>query len=187
MVAYLRRRGRDAYVSPTVGGITVVYDLECESQNDEVLHMITSDLSRAFECPALTALLHDSAFLWYTLYQSGHCVDSYNSSPAYFDDDVAPEPMGGNAAILCATFEAEQAVQEVDRLLHIAPLTGNIGDDDDEDFDILDTYLPAEDVHQAVARVLGWPAYTYSMGYSSILHENVPKGVDLSQLIKTVP
>jgi hypothetical protein len=183
VVNYLRQQQRDAYVSPTVGGITVVYDRECEGLKAEVLHAVTSDLSRAFDCPALVVYLFDDDFLWYALYQYGQCVDVYNSAPAYFDDNLAPEPSGGDVTTLCAAFGCEQAAQEVDALLHFEPLA----EDADGELVLPDTYLPAEQQHQALARALGLPAYCYSMGYYSIVGGNVPDDVDLSHLVKTLP
>jgi hypothetical protein len=187
VVSYLRRQSRDAYVSPTINDITVVYDRECEDQDTDVLQRVAFDLSRAFDCPALVALVHDDDVLWYALYEHGAYIDAYNSVPDYWDDSEPSEPSGGDARALCMAFGAEQAIQEVDALLHFAPLT------DDPNDAAWDTYLPAEDLHQALARALGFPAYAYSMGYDFIAsydsadESNTPVGRDISRLVKTLP
>jgi hypothetical protein len=182
VVSHLRHQQRDAYVSPTVDDITVVYDRECEDLNDEVLHAVTSDLSRAFDCVALVAFLFDDDFLWYALYQHGRRIDAYNSEPAYFDDDIAPDPSGGDAAALCSAFGRERAVREVDTLLHFEPLS----EDEDGELVTPDSYLPAEQLHKALAQALGLPAYCYSMSYYSIERGPTPAGADRSLLVKTL-
>jgi hypothetical protein len=181
LVTYLRHAPRDAYVSPTVDGITVVYDRECESLHAEVLHQVTTDLSRTFACPALAAYLFDDDVFWYALYQRGCCVDTYNSEPAYFDESVAPEPSGGDAALLCAAFACDPMTHEMDALLHFAPLT----EDEHGDLVIPEGFLPAEQQHAALARVLGLPTYAYGMGYYSIDSGHIPAKIDLANWIKT--
>jgi Tol biopolymer transport system component len=57
---YLKTLGRAAYVSPTVDGFTVVYDKQTEDQDERELIDLACGLSRAFQCPALAALVHDS-------------------------------------------------------------------------------------------------------------------------------
>ncbi len=52
VAAYLDREGRAAYVSPTVGQATVIYD---PAEGDAVLAVA---LSRTFNCPALVVRNH---------------------------------------------------------------------------------------------------------------------------------
>jgi hypothetical protein len=73
--------------------------------------------------------------------------------PPYFDDNLAPEPSGGDVATLCAAFGCEQVAREVDALLHFEPLA----EDADGELVLPDTYLPAEQRHQALAHALGLP------------------------------
>jgi hypothetical protein len=83
VIAYLHERGRDAYVSPTIQGVTVVYDHACEGQDTDLIQAVTAGLSDTFECPALAALLHDDDDFLYWLFRSGRLADEYNSQPAY--------------------------------------------------------------------------------------------------------
>lgn len=179
VIAYLRERGRDAYVSPTMQGVTVVYDHACEGQDTDLIQAMTGDLSGAFDCPALAALLHDDDVFMYWLFRSGRLADEYNSEPAYWDDSRPSEPSGGDPRAICAAFGAERAEPEVEAILRSA-----WGVDKDE-WPPGD-YLGAEVRHQALARALGLPPYCYSMGYASIGFGNVPEGVDLALLVRTM-
>ncbi len=95
VVTYLRAQQRTAYTSPTINGITVVYDRECESQDQTILNTVTAGLSHALHCPALWALLHDDDVFMYALYEHGTRVDAYNSEPGYFGWDSEDPPIPG--------------------------------------------------------------------------------------------
>jgi hypothetical protein len=179
VIAHLREQGRDAFVSPTVQGVTVAYDQACEDQDTDLIQAVTGDLSRTFDCPALAVLLHDDDVLMYWLFRSGRLVDEYNSDPAYWDDSQQSEPSGGNPHAICAAFGVERAEHEVEAILR------NSWDIDKDEWPP-DDYLAAEERHQALARTLGLPSYCYSMGYDSIQHGNVPEGVDVALLIRTI-
>jgi hypothetical protein len=173
VVAYLKRRHRDAYVSPTINDITVVYDREGEGQDTNVLEGLAGDLSAAFGIPAVAALLHDDDVFWYGLFVDGDQVDEYNSAPGYFGEADPGPPVGGDAARLARAFGAEDHIEKIDEILHA-------WDDDD-----WNEGFGAEERHQALAEALSLPPYAYSMGYYSIGFGNVPEGVDRTLLIKT--
>src|SRR5579885_624820 len=86
VAAYLCERRRDAYVSPTINGVTIVYDREADEQLPGVLDSVSADLSSTFHCPAWWTLLHDSDVFLYALYVDGVRIDEYNSAPSYFDE-----------------------------------------------------------------------------------------------------
>jgi len=115
VAAYLDREGWAAYVSPTVGQATVIYDA---AEGDAAL---AAALSRAFTCPALVVRVHDSDVLQYELDDAGARTDAYDSWPGYFDvdeDDDAPVvPSGGDPLRLCAAFAAAGAVDAVAAIL----------------------------------------------------------------------
>jgi hypothetical protein len=186
VLAYLRQERRQAYVSPTVAGVTVVYDRRCEDQ-DDTLRVLTCDLSRTYLCPALGALLHDDDVFWYVLYDQGEYIDEYDSEPGYFgyEGGQPPLPSGGDASKLCRafgvgggriTFAVDDVTQRVARLLHVRK--GMIDMDGQPG-------LSAEERHQALAKALGLPPYSYSMGYYSIGVGNVPEGVAIPNLAST--
>jgi hypothetical protein len=156
VLAYLRAQGRDAYVAPAIDDSTLVYDLACESQDPMILTALAADLSRAFMCPALAALVHDDDFLVYILFQDGAQVDEYNSDPSYFEGGEAP-PSGGDAGVLCAAFGAEAAVARVEAILRAWP-----GPDGDPG---ASPYLFAQFRHRDLARALGLPESLCMLGY----------------------
>lgn len=151
-LAYLRRT---AYVSPTINGITVVYDREGDEDYD-ALDRLTRQLAAFFGCPALETTLHDDDLFWYCLYRDGQHLDRYDSTPDYFSDTATESlpPSGGDAALLCAVFGAEPQIAQVDRLLHYFMPAGADGDE----------LLPEERHHGIVAH-LGLPPFAAGIGY----------------------
>ncbi|MCY6493931.1 hypothetical protein [Leptolyngbya sp. GGD] len=104
VVRYLTERGRKAYVSPTIGRITAVYDealngfeaselaelkkLDQSAEtllrqyhygNEAVLVCLTSHLSRQFDCVALGTFVNDGHSLWYHLRENGALLDEYTT------------------------------------------------------------------------------------------------------------
>jgi hypothetical protein len=157
VLTYLRAQSRDAYVAPTIDGITLVYDLACESQDVGILTALAANLSRAFACPALAALVHDDDFLVYELFQDGAKVDEYNSNPTYFEGGRSEPPSGGNAGAVCAVFGAGTAVARVEEILRA--WRGPNGDPG------ASPYLFAQFRHRDLARALGLPESLSLLGY----------------------
>ncbi len=87
VVEFLRKEGRVSYVSPTVRGITMVYDEESENQDGYTLAHLAFRLSKSFGCPAWAVLNHDDSVLLYWLYREGKLIDEYCSYPAFFGED----------------------------------------------------------------------------------------------------
>ncbi len=157
VVEHLHAQGRDAYVAPTIGGVTLVYDAACESQDQRILASLAAELSRAFACPALAALVHDDDFLVYLLFQGGAQVDKYNSDPTYFENVEHVAPGGGDADALCAAFGTTAAVARVDAILRAwAGPNGDPG---------ASPYLFAQFRHRDLARALGLPERLCALGY----------------------
>lgn len=169
---YLDRQNRNAYVSPTVNGCTVVYDEQCESQDTPILEGLAANLSKQFVCPALAILNHDDDILWYKLYDSGQFVDEYDSSPSYFDTSATEiaAPKGGVAQVLCRVFKAENNLAEVEKILR-APQP--------------DRYVFAIERHEELARALGIPNFSVGCGYNYIQEDELPEGLDFNDLRQT--
>lgn len=168
---HLTRQKRNAYVSPTVGECTVVYDEECESQDTRILEELAANLSGQFNCPALAVLNHDDDILWYRLFDAGQPVDEYNSSPDYFEgaEDEAPPPEGGDARKLCRIFKSEQSVPEVERVLRAV----------DAD------YVFSSERHEDLAKALGLPPFSVGCGYNYLEEGDLPDGLDSDNLKHT--
>lgn len=165
IAGYMTEQKRNAYVSPTVNGFTVVYDEECESQETSILEGLASNLSKRFGCPALAVLNHDDDILWYKLFEAGELTDEYDSFPDYFDGDgeETAAPKGGDARKLCAAFDAGQNAAEVERILR-APN--------------LDAYTFASDRHEDLVKSLGMPTFSVGCGYNYIDQDELPEGLE---------
>jgi hypothetical protein len=175
VLTYLRAQGREAYVAPTIGDITLVYDLACESQDPAILTALAANLSRAFECPALAALVHDDDFLVYALFQNGAQVDEYTSDPNYFEGERPAPPSGGDAGVLCTAFGAGAAVAQVEAILRAWP--GRNGDPG------ASPYLFAQFRHRDLARALGMPERLCILGYVYVEQGDA----ETPGIIKTLP
>jgi hypothetical protein len=149
VLAVLRKRNRRAFVSHTHDPFTVVYDLEAESQDEEVLCYVAELLSRELACPALAVLNHDDDVLVYHLYSHGEKADSYNSVPGYFSGLPTPSS-GGNAAVLIEAFHADCDPEMLSAILHSRADAGE-GQSDAQQF------LTAG-FGQWIARILGNPS-----------------------------
>ena len=175
VLTYLRTRGRDAYVAPTINDITLVYDLACESQDERILSALAADLSQAFTCPALAALVHDDDFLVYELFQDGTRVDKYNSDPTYFEGERPSPPSGGDANALCTAFEAGAAVERVEEILRAwSGPSGGPG---------ASPYLFAQFRHRDLARALGLPQSLSVLGYIYVAQGEA----ETPGILKTLP
>jgi hypothetical protein len=174
VLTYLRAQGREAYVAPTTHDITLVYDLACESQDHRILAALAANLSRAFMCPALAALVHDDDFLVYALFQDGAQIDEYNSDPTYFEGGRSA-PLGGDADALCAAFGAVAAVARVEAILRAG--RGPNGDPG------ASPYLFAQFRHRDLARALGLPESLSVLGYLYVEQGDA----ETPGIIKTLP
>jgi hypothetical protein len=154
VVDYLKSLHRNAYVSPSLDGITVVYDAECERQDESILELLASELSRYFHCTALAVLIHDDDVLWYTLYQEGELRDRYNSNAYYFEAPSVSSPLkqGGDARMLAGLLGAHHAEKDVDAILRRS-------------------YTFEVERHTDLARVLGLPSFCVAIGYNYLKDE----------------
>ena len=111
---------RAAYVA-TVGRHTIVYDKECDTQNDKAIAKLGKELSTTLGCPALAALVHDDDLFWYGLFETGSLVDEYTSRPGFYNDKPDTPPEGGNSSRLCAAFDVRGREAKVDAVLSAGP------------------------------------------------------------------
>jgi len=160
----LRDFGRTAFLSPTVGRFTTVYDRETEGHDFDVIEQVGLELSRRLECAVLGVALHDDDVLYYWLFQEGELRDFYNSCPDYFEADAQEPrpPEGGDADVLCNAFGQFDAatIEEILRL--------NLLDDDA-------TILGEEGRHEALAKALGMPSFPVGLGYDGIEQGYLPE------------
>lgn len=158
MLALLK--SRNAAVSPTVRGFTVVWDEESEAQDTKILEAVTRRLAHELSCPAWAVLNHDGDVFMYMLFVAGEKLDEYNSFPGYFGGS-ASEPEGGNAALLTKTFGVASAETSVKAILR-----------DQE------RYTFAIERHQALVEALGMPAFGIGIGYRYLTSGECPAGLE---------
>jgi hypothetical protein len=164
LIDYLTQIDRLTWVSPVENDFTIVYDAESDEQNTTVLHDVTEQLSRQFQCPALAVLNHDDDLLWYELFDSGKFVDSYNSTPNLFDDEPDSEPSGGDAEMLCRLFQAQAQIAEVEAILRKPQ--GAEG------------YIFAWERHRDLAKAVGLPKFAVGLRYNHLEFGNLPQEYD---------
>lgn len=159
LATYLSEIGRVFDVSPTVNGVTALFDVVYKIGNffwhgwqvgtfmpeSSFVEHPSAHLSRHFDCVVLAVAVTDGDVFEYQLINSGWLLDDYISSPAYGEDYVA-SPSGGNAELLCAMFGAEKAVERVEDVLRYF-----------DDWPITRRYLLAENRHSDLMAALGLP------------------------------
>ncbi len=170
---YLAGRNRQVLVSPTVRGVTLIYDALTESQEPRLLTNLARELSGYFECPALAALNHDDDVLWLQLSVDGRLVDGYTSAPGYFSGDASTAPEGGDAEALCEAFDAPDAIRQVERILRREQ--GIAG------------FFAAAQRHAELAEALGIPPALVTTGYRYLTHGETPEGFLPQDFIHTGP
>jgi hypothetical protein len=174
LVAALNANNRSAYISPTIDGVTVVYDELCENQDTDELGRLASDLSKVVHGRALAILIHDDDIFWYELHSDGRRVDAYNSEPNYFSTTEGPAgPQGGDARKLSDAFEASN-VDQVETILRrghagVAP----------------QGYVFETERHADLVAALRLPSFAIGTGFSAIQAGELPDGLNASDFVKT--
>lgn len=161
VVNYLRALHRKAYVSPTLNGITVVYDQECEVQDPQILDSLAGQLSREFKCVAWVVANYDDDILSYKLYQSGYPIDEYDSTPGYFQGEEKP-PAGGSAQTLCSAFDSSRGTDVIETILRRPQAD----------------CVVAVARHEELWRALGLPYFMSSLGYKYLDRAEALEGID---------
>jgi hypothetical protein len=159
IVALLRARARSAYVSPTSGGLTVVFDKAAdEDPSIAQLASLSRELSEHFSCPALAVAVYVDALLL-ALYREGTLVGEFEST------------RGGDldAGRLRDAFAPARARFPIWSVLHLLP------------------YRFESSRHRDLIRALGMPRWAHATGYHRIKHEQtLPPGLDPAELQHTL-
>lgn len=162
--------GRRAFVSPTVDGVTVVFEEQCDTQDDLILKALTKDMTQRFQCAGLAVLNHDDDILMYALFDGGKQVDEYNSNPGYFEGEARP-PKGGDAEALCRLFGRNEAIAQVQEILR-------------ED-SASELFVFAVMRHEKLMTALGLPSFGVGMGFTYLSRGEVPAGLSAGDLEPT--
>jgi hypothetical protein len=155
---------REAAISPTVNGFTLVADQSFESHERGQIAKLAVELSRKLSCPAITVFEFDDDVLCYQLIEAGQILDEYNSAPDYFDLAAkharSRSPQGGDASRLCAALRCQEACQQVNVILHQ-----------------LDLELPASERHKKLAGVLRMPTFSVGFDFNALQEGELPEGL----------
>jgi hypothetical protein len=156
---------RQAAVSPTINGFTLVAAEEFESHREDRITAFGSEVSKKLGCPAMFLSEFDDDVLSYRLIKAGQIIDDYNSTPDYFDfagKHIPPRgPQGGDAKRLCNLFGQPQATDHVDAILHRN-----------------DVLLSAPERHRQLAEALAMPSFAVGFDYGALQSGELPKGLD---------
>lgn len=160
--------GRMAFISPAINGFTIVYDMLSDAQYEPVIEDLGKQLSERFRVPVLAVLNHDDDILAYGLFERGKEVDSYNSTPDYFDNVANPRgPIGGDAKSLCAMFGRGDA-SVIEQVLRAND----------------DRYLMAVHRHAAILQALGFAQNAFFYGYRYLEAGDFPDGLKKNDFIE---
>ncbi len=163
-MAALSQLNRNAFVSPTINGHTVVYDQECDEQNFDIIEEFGCKLTETLSCAALAAVLHDDDVLYLWLFERGQISDHYNSLPQYFDPDAEPgPPEGGDSELICRAFDKVGHEARIETLLGADLLQGELPE-----------ILGELERHQALAHELGIPSCAVAIGFAAIAEGDIP-------------
>ena len=164
---------RQAAISPTVNGFTLVADQAFESHDEMRISAFAAELSKTLGCPVIVVFEFDDDVLCYRLIEAGVVTDEYNSEPDYFDfaaKHIPPRgPQGGDAERLCTAMKRIDARDRVDQILHEQG-----------------AYLEAPDRHMELAEALGMPAFSVGFDYGALQNDEFPEGLEETDVIFTV-
>jgi hypothetical protein len=158
--------GRTAVIAPADNDCVVVFDAECDTQDQAVITELGEKLSADLNATVLAVLNHDDDMLWYQLFEKGQVVDEYDSMPGYFDEDSDHSgALGGDAEKLAAAFGIKDHVG-LARILKS------------------DKYAFAVERHAALCEVLNLPEFAAGCGYRHIDSGELPDGLTEDDVIK---
>jgi hypothetical protein len=159
VAAWCARHDRQAYVTPTREGVTVVFDREVDRAADPgELGDLALLASLELGCAVLAAAVYDDDVLLLALYEGGRQVGEYNSA--------GQSTLG--AATLCRIFGVRARVPIVWFVLHSprVPLF------------VFESFR-----HRALIRALRQPAWAVATGYAYIRRGERPRDLEESELL----
>jgi hypothetical protein len=163
---------RQAAVSPSIDGFTLLADLEFDSLDTAANLGFCSELSKMLSCPAILISEYDDDVLCYVLIEEGSIFDHYNSSPDYFDFQARNSPPrgpeGGDAVHLCTVLKRPDAAAIVAAILRDP-----------------DLQLSATDRHRKLAGALNMPSFCVGFGYDGLQNGEYPEGLDVLKIVFT--
>jgi hypothetical protein len=140
--------------------MTVVYDKECEKQDQDVLEGLARLLSELLDCGALAALDHDDDLLLLSLFRSGRFVSRFSwGDPSGLEVEG---PMATPSEFARALSDVAGRT-DLEEKLQAGLCLANEKDRDGIGWPVL-----AAMVHYGVGLLLGNPSYLANLGYNLI-------------------
>ncbi|MGZ4962640.1 MAG: hypothetical protein ACXWC8_08815 [Limisphaerales bacterium] len=159
-------KGRTAIIAPADNDCVVVFDAECDTQDQAIIAEVGEKLSSELGATVLSVLNHDDDILWYQLFEKGKVIDEYDSMPGYFDEDSDHSgALGGDAQKLAAAFGIQDSVG-IARILKS------------------DKYSSAVERHAALCEALNIPDFAAGCGYRYIDSGELPEDLSEDDLVK---
>lgn len=152
----LTEHRRTAYVTPTVGGKTVVFDEAADELDPSAIDAVGALLSRELACPALAAAVADDEELWLGLYEAGVRRVEYSSRGA-----------NRGAYAMARAFGRAWMFPAVWVLLQWPYL-------------IFESWR-----HGLLAKALGLPGWCVATGFHYIEQDELPDGLEESDMRRT--
>lgn len=164
--------GRSAFITPTVDGLTTVFDMDSDEGDIDALSGLAEDLSGYFGCVALAVQGSDEELLQYWLFADGDLLDSYTSPVPARDlgETGMKQSVGGKADVLTHQFSSESPSEDVAEVLHCP--------DDDCSFTL------AVDRHLSLAELLGLPLCSVGFGFNHIESGEYPEDFEEDELLR---
>jgi hypothetical protein len=171
----LKKERRTAFVSPTIGGYTVVCDRQCDEQDPVAIAQLGQKLSALLGAPVLAVLNHDDDLFSYWLFKQGQLIEEHDAFPENVEDDDEgcggfrlyreteedwnPTPEDDEASAtpgeeLCRILGHEAMGEQVQ-----AVLTGCDA-------------LFARQIHQELVELLGLPSCAVGAGYKCVIQRH---------------
>lgn len=117
-----KAKGLPACVSPVKNGWVSVFPKATESQDQNVLEKLTTEVARHVPAPVISFLIHDSDIFRFVL-RDGDLRDDYDSEPGYWDDPNRP-PAGGNVMLLMQYLPKSVSAKKLKIVLHKKRIDG---------------------------------------------------------------
>lgn len=152
----LNENHRAAYVTPTLGGKTVIFDQAADKLDPSEIDTVGAMLSRELKCPALAAVVADDDELWLALYEAGERRVEYSSRGA-----------NRGAYAFSRAFGRAWIFPLIWVLLQWP-------------YFIFESWR-----HGLIAKALGVPGWSVAMGFRYIQQDELPDGLAESDLRRT--
>jgi len=108
---------RSAFVLPPKQGYVLVYDQECDDDDESAVRRLSSQLSRGLGAAIIAMRNEDDDLLEYYLYVDGSLRDHYSSSSVHSDEREPSRSAFGSTPVLCEVFNKPRSGKRLENIL----------------------------------------------------------------------